>query len=348
MYDLSLKLDLKISHRLDDHDPLEWDQLGGGRPFTSYRWYAYGEAVMSDCKPVYITLRHRRLPIARATFWLVANEPLPVDPPLVRGLLQKFTQRWPLMVCRSPLSNGSGLILPEPPLRETALAVLIEAAEEQASREGASFVVYDFVEHEHLQELAWPLKYRPMTVADPGTQMALAWPSFHAYISHLGKNGRKHFKRTREKSREQQLTVQRHSHVTQIDEAEALIRNVEQRYHSAPNPWIRRMHECLPMVDGTWLAAVKDGQLIGCELALRDNGTQVSTALGLADNSPYTYFALGYENIRLAFENDIRLLRWGSGAYDIKRRLGFELEDNNHAVIASSSRLASLAARFAP
>jgi hypothetical protein len=37
---------------------------------------------------------------------------------------------------------------------------------------------------------------------------------------------------------------------------------------------------------------------------------------------------LVYEGIKTALEENIRLMRWGSGAYEVKQRLGFEREDN--------------------
>ena len=41
-----------------------------------------------------------------------------------------------------------------------------------------------------------------------------------------------------------------------------------------------------------------------------------------------------YSALKEAFEHNVRLVRFGSGAYDVKRRLGFHLEDTNHAIVA--------------
>jgi hypothetical protein len=41
-----------------------------------------------------------------------------------------------------------------------------------------------------------------------------------------------------------------------------------------------------------------------------------------------------YTALQEAFEHHARLVRFGSGAYDVKRRLGFHLEDTNHAMVA--------------
>ncbi len=56
-----------------------WDSLSGGRPFQSARWYRFGERVMGDCRRIYIILTLDDRPIARATFWVICDEPLPVS-----------------------------------------------------------------------------------------------------------------------------------------------------------------------------------------------------------------------------------------------------------------------------
>jgi hypothetical protein len=55
----------------------------------------------------------------------------------------------------------------------------------------------------------------------------------------------------------------------------------------------------------------------------------------LAKDVPYVYFMLVYESLQMAFERRVRLLRWGSGAYDVKQRLGFSLEDNGSLVFTA-------------
>ena len=60
----------------------------------------------------------------------------------------------------------------------------------------------------------------------------------------------------------------------------------------------------------------------------------MTSILGLAEDIPYVYFMLVYESLKIAFEHNVRLLRWGSGAYDVKQRLGFSLEDNGSLLFA--------------
>jgi CelD/BcsL family acetyltransferase involved in cellulose biosynthesis len=66
---------------------------------------------------------------------------------------------------------------------------------------------------------------------------------------------------------------------------------------------------------------------------VRDNNFQLATALGLEDDVPGGYFYLLYAALQEAFEHKVRLVRFGTGAYDVKRRLGFHLEDTNHAMV---------------
>ena len=70
-------------------------------------------------------------------------------------------------------------------------------------------------------------------------------------------------------------------------------------------------------------------------LAGGDVGPQaVDEVPDLEDDVPGGYFLLLYTALQEAFEHQVRLVRFGSGAYDVKRRLGFHLEDTNHAIVA--------------
>jgi hypothetical protein len=89
------------------------------------------------------------------------------------------------------------------------------------------------------------------------------------------------------------------------------------------------------MVNSCYLTATIDEELVGCGLIFEDNETQMTSVLGLARDVPYAYFMLVYESLKLAFEHKVRVLRWGSGAYDVKQRLGFSLEDNGSLVFTA-------------
>ena len=59
-------LSIKTASSIHEIDPKAWDHLSDGRPFQSYRWYAYGECVMRDCPPVYLLAYNGDELIARA------------------------------------------------------------------------------------------------------------------------------------------------------------------------------------------------------------------------------------------------------------------------------------------
>ncbi len=324
--------ELQIFNNVEQNGQPAWDALSAGQPFTSYNWYHFGERAMADCAPTYLVLSQSGQPQARATFWKIADEPLPI-PPLLAKPVASLLKHWPLLICRSPLANASGLILPDSDLREPARQMIAKNALELLQRQNGSFAIFDFLTTP--QTADWPKDFTATTVSDPGTFMPLNWPDFEAWLDSGNKKDRQHYKRTVREAEKLGLSLTRHTRVERIEEALTLIRNVERRHDSAPNPWVRGMLENMAMVNGTYLTVTSGERLVGCGLLLEDNGAQTTTALGLAEDVPYVYFMLIYESLKLAFEHQIRLLRWGSGAYEVKQRLGFSLEDTNHAVFSS-------------
>lgn len=314
-----------------------WDQLGSDQGFQSYRWYAYAEKVMADCAPHYILVFNNNELVARAAFYLVRSEPLPIEPEFIRAITQAAFRRWPLFICRTPLAGLSGLALGNEAIRSAALNLIGAAALAEANARQTSFVFFDFVEEALRNTPGWPSQFRAMQINEPGTFLALEWPDFDSYLAALGKEERYHYRRIQRKAQELGITVSRCNRVAAVEEALALIRNVERKHSASPVPWTQAMLEHLTLADGTWLEARIGQRLVGCGLSLRDNGAQINTALGLAEEVPYVYFALLYESLRVAFEHKVRIARLGSGAYDVKRRLGFQTEDNNYVMAASAN-----------
>ena len=92
------------------------------------------------------------------------------------------------------------------------------------------------------------------------------------------------------------------------------------------------------MVESTWIMAEIDGKMVGCELMLGDGGIRFLTCLGLDYNASYIYFQMFYEEIRYAIEHNIQVLRAGSTAYEVKERMGFELDNSNSMRFAANNR----------
>lgn len=336
--------EIQILRHVGDVVPEAWESLSGGQPFQSQRWYAFGEGVLADCPSFYILGSLAGQPAARAALWLVREEPLPLPRPL-RTILRPILRRRPLLICRSPLANLSGLVLPEGPGRAAALQALFSAALTVARQQACSFLLFDFIEAADLGR-GWPPGLSVVRVAEAGTWMPFEWDSLEAYLAAGNKDDRQHYKRTLRKAAESGIRVEHRPRAADPEEALALIRNVEARHGAAPSPWAKSLLEHLPEVDGSFLEARIGGRLVGCGALLYDGEAQLATALGLAEETPYVYFALVYASLQEACERRVRLLRWGSGAYEVKRRLGFRLETNNHTVLTGIGPAASWIARL--
>ncbi len=343
---LPREYDLRIAHRVDEIGQPAWDALGAGRPFASYDWYRFGETVMTDSPPTYLVLSVEEKPAARATLYRVPDEPLPL-PPLVRAPVRSLLRRNPPLICRSPLANWSGLLLPEDAsLRAAAQTALLDAARKQLEEQKASFLLFDFLDES--QRADWPVDFTLTEISDAGTRLEVKWKSFDDYLAGTDKRGRQHYKRVQRQAEKLGLELSRHPSVANVEEALALIRRVERKFRAAPNPWMRNLLEAAPMIRGVWQEVRQRGRLVGCGLLLEDNGVMLATALGLAEDVSYAYFLLIYSCLQEAVARQVKALRLGSGAYDVKRRLGFALENNNHTAIRARTsflhRLVKLAA----
>lgn len=340
------KLDVQIYGSINEIEPEVWNRIVAGRGFQSHNWYRFGERAMVDCPPTYLIAWDGDTPIASAALFRVYNEPLPL-PEVARHFMASVFKHRPLLVCRSPLADTSALLLPGEPVRDEALTVLASAAHQQFKQQKCSFLVFDFLLTEQLRYPTWPDGFEPITVSEPGTYMPMEWESFEAYLESGNKHDRQHYKRSLREAHDNGLVLTKHANISDIDRALKLIRNVSIWHGSAPNPWMRGLLENFSMIDGTWLEIHKENELVGCGAVVRDNSFQLATALGLEDDVPGGYFLLLYTALQEAFEHKARLVRFGSGAYDVKRRLGFHLEDTNHAMVSMAGITARAAKHLA-
>lgn len=331
-----------------------WDRLSGTRPFASYRWYRYGERAMEDCTPLYVCVSRRGEAVARASFWLVRNEPLPLQPGPLRGALHAFLRVKPLLVCRSPVADASGLVLPgadaDPALRGPALRAILETARAYGRRAGASFLMFDYLSPEQTALAEWPGELVAMTLAEPGTCLPVAWESYEAYLKSLSKSAWKDYRRQHNQAERRGVEIRTSLAVdaAEMDDALRLIHGVEARHGAPQKPWARAMlANAAQAAAATWITARVAGRLVGCGLLLADQGVHLATLLGLEEGEPYVYFQIVYRAIRQAIESGAQALRAGSGAYELKQRLGFQIEANNYLRFSGQGRLLGWAGKFA-
>jgi len=326
------KLNVKAYKSIQEIDPAVWDGIVAGRGFQSHKWYTFGERAMADCPATYLIAWDGDTAVASAALFKVHNEPLPL-PKVARRFMASVLKRRPLLVCRSPLADTSAMLLPGEPERDEAHVALTSAAQDEFKKQRCSFLVFDYLLTEQLKYPSWPSGYEPITVSEPGTYMPIEWESFEAYLDAGNKKDRQHYKKTLRDAENNKIVLTRHTSVPDVDAALSLIEDVAIWHGSAPNPWTRGLLENFSMVDGTWLEIRRGDKLAGCGAVVRDNRFQLATALGLEDDVPGGYFLLLYAALEDAFKHDVRLVRFGSGAYDVKRRLGLHLENTNHAMI---------------
>jgi hypothetical protein len=339
------KLGVQKFNSINEIDPQIWDRIAAGRGFQSHKWYQFGERAMADCPPTYLVAWDGDTPIASAALFRIKNEPLPL-PEVARQFMASILKHKPLLVCRSPLADTSALLLPGEPLRDDALSALALAAQDEFKKQKCSFLVFDYLLTEQIRYSTWPSGCEPITLSEPGTYMPIEWTSFEEYLEKGNKKDRQHYKKSLREAEENGLTLVKRNTVPDVDKALELIKNVSIWHGSAPNPWMRGLLENFSMVDGTWLEIHKEGKLAGCGAVLRDNHFQLATGLGLEDDVPGGYFFLLYSALQEAFEHNVRLVRLGSGAYDVKRRLGFHLEDTNHLMLTMAGFTARAAKKI--
>lgn len=323
-------LSVKTTSSIHEIDADLWNQLSAGKPFQSHQWYAFGEQVMSDCLPFYLLAYDGSTLVARASLWLMRNEPVPKILGQMRRTAAVIFKRWPLLICRSPLSYTTGLTIADDNRRTDVLSEFNKAALTVAQKQSASFIIFDYLSKANVH--GWPKPFSAIAGLDPGTEMENRWMSMDEYMAFGNKKDRQHYKRVLREAEKLGIKIDRQLFAENIDDALPLIRNVEQDHGALPNPWARQMLEHMQMVNGSFLTATIDKQLVGCGLIFEDNDSQMTSILGLAKDVPYVYFMLLYESLNLAFEHKVRLLRWGSGAYEVKQRLGFSFEDNGSLV----------------
>jgi len=336
------KLEVRTYHSIQDISPELWDSIATRRGFQSHRWYTFGERAMADSPPTYLIAFEGEKAIAGAAFFRVHNEPLPL-PSVARRFMSSVFKKRPLLICRSPLADTSALLLPGEPMRDDALTAITKAAREEFKKQRCSFLVFDFLLTEQLKYPGWSSGCEPITLSEPGTYMPIQWENFEAYLEAGNKKDLQNFKDELKAVQENNIILSKHTSVSDVDAALKLIRNVSIWYGSAPSPWMRGLLENFSMVDGTWFELRKDDKLVGCGAVVRDNQFQLTTGIGLEDDVPGGYFFLLYSALQDAFEHNIRLVRLGTGAYDVKRRLGFHLEDTNHAMVTMSGTKARAA-----
>ncbi|HTX89773.1 MAG TPA: GNAT family N-acetyltransferase [Anaerolineales bacterium] len=336
-----MDFDIQIFHSVMEIGPTAWDQLGKGQPFTSSRWYCFGEAVFSDCSPTYVTLSQGNEPLAGSVFWVKRQEWLPIGSSIARFGAEELLRRRPLLMCAAPLACTPGWFLPESSLRAAAVKTISETALEIGAKHRASFVSFSYIPEADVQQGGWPEDFSAISFTDEDTCLEISWPDFDSYLMHLAKSTRRNHRLHAKQADEMGVVVTAHSTVTDIDRAIPLIWNVERFHRAGRRPWTRSVLENAHLVDSTWITAHIGERLVGCCLVIGDGPARIATLLGLDYSVPqyiYVYYQIIYAAIRSAIEQGAEKLYGGGGAYELKRRLGFRVLPNDYLVVAAAGK----------
>lgn len=334
-----MDFNVQVVHSVEEIGQEAWDYLSAGRPFASYRWYRFGETVLTNDTPIYIVLSRQGKPVARATFWLRRQQPLYIESKFLRRLIQMILLHRPLLLCESPLAPSSGLVLPGSSLREAAVETIAQIAQDQARQHRACFLGCVYLEEDEAKCTGWPDAFAAFELPDPGTRLIITWPDFESYLKHLSKSTRKDYRRHRNRAADLGIKIRHYQNIADVEKALALVQNVERHHGSEHNPRARAVLENTSMINATWLTAEIGKQIVGCGLLLNDNGVQMMSLLGLDYDVQYAYFQLAYAAIQYAIEDGSRMLWGGARAYKIKQKLGFQLTSDNYTVFAGSGPL---------
>jgi predicted N-acyltransferase len=338
-------LDALIVQSVADVDPKLWRVAGPDRPFSSYKWYSFCEKAMPACTPAHILLFRDGYTFARGSFWLLRKDVLPISSPLARMAGEWVMKHRPLLVCRSPVANVSGMALPVSG-RQEAFEAIYETAEAFGRKSNVSIILYDYFNMKEIAPETLPDRYAHREVTEPGTALEIHWKTFEDYLSSLSRQAWKDYRRHNNQAAKLGIRITCHSAVPDSSEAVDLIRRVENFHGVTPNLWAEAILNNMQMVNGTWIEARQNERLVGCGLLLRDGDYLVATLIGLDYNIKYAYFPLMYCAIQSAINQGVRIFHAGSGAYELKQRLGFVREANNHIVYAGIGSLFSTTLRF--
>lgn len=342
----------EVFHGIGSVDPGVWERVSAGHPYSGRAWCQYGEAVLG-CPGYYVILSCGSEPLGGALFSVLRQEQIPIRSPLIRGALERYLERHPLLACRTaPSTNFSGLFLPrDPTLRQSALDAVRAAALDIAHDCRASFVLFDYLGGPEMA-LGWG-RFTPLAdFLDIGTRLDNQWGSFESYQEHIkaaGLSRRKWLKRHLKEALASGIEV-RFGERPDVDMAVRLHQNVERQYGEVLFPHTRPiMEHARELSDAVWMTAYHDGRLVSTELLLHDSANHVCTPTlyGRDYEAENVYFYTYYEVVRYAVEQlRVTAIIGNSGAYDFKHHLGFEPDPRNNMVFASASPVMQRAGRW--
>ncbi|MBV9582990.1 MAG: GNAT family N-acetyltransferase [Chloroflexi bacterium] len=315
---------IEVVQRIDDVDPQAWDALCSDNPFARHRWLRLAEALLADYEPRYV--------LARRDGHLDAAAVLSIGRRFKHQTLERrlgwALRCFPLVRCAAPVTSSPGLLVAPRPGASDVVPSLLAAIRRQALANRALFVTYG-------QSSADDPRWIPLSAAgfqQYGRQtdmlLPIAWDSTEEYLASLPGSDRRKIGKLERRSIREGVTVERlRAPLENAAHLQQLIGSVLAR-HGTRDVYVPDFLECAHSVCGDDLqvvAAWRDGEVIGCAVALREADTLVARWLGLDYARSWgtsTYRLLIFRIVQLAIALGVRTLSLGPTASDTKADFG--------------------------
>jgi predicted N-acyltransferase len=316
----------RIVTSLDEIDPVEWDALNAGIPFASMRWLRLGEKTQRQTDMMIVLLYKSGRLVGRGLANFSKQSSVLLATPAAQRVANAMLNRFPLLLCQTATSNSGGFVLPKGDEVE-AFRVMHKALYDAARKRGASFIVLGYLSTAERDLLQRTGEYEFVS-ADAGTMMPIVW-SYDEYLKHFPTTQRRSIRRHDADAREAGIVMETtHSWAAHKDHLAELTRNVWRKYGHTDLSVIRAdifetFEQDMPDNSIGHLARIGD-KIVGCGINIHDEGLLILAFLGLDYSVRHVYFQVLHESIRYAIESGQRAVKGGTGAYHVKKRLGFQ------------------------
>lgn len=348
---MSKEISVQVADRIDHVDEEEWNELRGGRPFTSHRCLRLTETALAHHEPRYLQIRRRgRLEAGmicaiQRHFYLSTYLPTRALQTLVGQALARF----PPLSCAIPIVCEPGLLVRPDCDAGSLIPFCLEAMRDLATQERAFFVG---LAHLSPSNVAWPALSRARyhsTHLPADTYLEIGWSSFEDYQASLPHKKRSEFRRVRRRAGEAGVKIEVLRPCPETEpRLRQLVRNVCRR-HNFHDPYAPDLFLRAAQVLGEdlhLLVARQEDELVACLAMLRSEDEVIIKWAGLdydrtLDN--FTYHLIMTESVPQAIEMGARRLRLGSTVYRLKKLMGAALEERFLALALQSRTMHHLA-----
>jgi len=329
----------------------EWDALGRGRPFYRHAWFQFLEAVLPGEACAYVRLFQGETCVAAAVGFRRRAYYIPyLQHPLAKRAAQQLLRWFPLFSCENPLTETSGLAFLPGYADVTTAQALLNALRGAARAHGAFFLGLDYLDADESALIRTTASDGVIVEMMPDTYLPIEAATWEAFVADLPYRQRKDVRRELRRADAAGYRIERWDRfAARSGELYPLVTNVH-RQHGEPTVPVRQdvyaaAERFLP--GSIALVVRREARIVACGLILRDGDLLLPTLAGLEySEAAVAYPLLAYGAVRHAIESGGRGILFGTTSYEIKQRLGCQLQPRAYA-FSTRSRLCNAVLRWA-